>query len=69
MFFATRVPLRSVWAILPKTRPQGLVMREDADGAHGRDRGHHLHLVIEDLALRGEDLDLEGRAGQQWFLR
>ena len=26
MFFATRVPARSVWAILPKIRPQGLVM-------------------------------------------
>ena len=43
-------------------RQQRLVVGEDADRAHAGARGDHLDLVVEDLALGGEDLDLEGRA-------
>src|SRR5215216_294104 len=42
-------------------RQQRLMVREQADGAHAGLRGHHLDLVVEDLAVRGEDLDGEGR--------
>src|SRR5215218_9378477 len=40
-------------------RQQRLVVGEQADRAHGGLRGHHLDLVVEDLALGGEDLDPE----------
>ena len=40
---------------------------EQADRADRRLGGDHLHLVVEDLPLGGEDLDLEGRAGH-YFL-
>ena len=39
---------------------QRLVVGEDADRPRTRARRDHLDLVVEDLALGGEDLDLEG---------
>ena len=41
---------------------QRRVVGQHADGPHAGARGDHLDLVVEDLALGGEDLDLEGRA-------
>ena len=43
-------------------RQQRLVVGQHADAAHGGARGQHLDLVVEGLALRGEDLDGERRA-------
>src|SRR4051812_17481974 len=48
-------------------RQQRLVVGQDADGAHARARGHHLDLVVEGLALRREDLDLERSPRHQRF--
>src|SRR6185295_19239220 len=46
-------------------RQQRLVVGQDADAAHARARGHHLDLVVEDLALGGEDLDGERGPGHR----